>query len=109
MEPWTRDDTRSWLGQLENRIEDIEFYLKHTEDWCEERDVYDEFLIASCRIITVLWVSEMRQESISKREIYELIGVKDWYDAPEESFSLSDQYKDMDINELLELAISRQN
>jgi hypothetical protein len=107
MKPWSRKDTQFWISQLENRVEDIEFYLKRTIEWCEDHEVYDDRAIAACMIVTILWVNEMRQESVSKREIYELIGIKDWYNAPEEGFSLSTQYCDMDIDELLELAAFR--
>jgi hypothetical protein len=109
MEPWTRDDTRYWIEQVENRVDDIDFYLQRTTEWCEDRDIYDNLIVISCMIVTVLWVTEMRQESISKREIYELIGIRDWYNAPEEAFALSDQYKELDIDELLEIAVTRQS
>jgi hypothetical protein len=33
---WSRDDTKEWVIQLEHRLEDIDYYLKKTVDWCEE-------------------------------------------------------------------------
>lgn len=36
MKPWTREDTHKWVIQLENRLEDIGYYLKRTLEWCEK-------------------------------------------------------------------------
>lgn len=106
MTPWTRMDTQYWISQLETRIEDIEFYLNRTTEWCNDREINNPHAVMACMIITVLWVSHMRKELVSKREIFELVGVRDWYTAPEEEYFLSDEYGDMDIDELLDIAAS---
>ena len=106
MTPWTRQDTQYWITTLETRIDDIEFYLNRTTEWCNDREIYKPFAVMACMIITVLWVSHMRKELVSKREIFELVGVSDWYNAPEEEYFLSDEYGDMDIDELLDIAAS---
>ena len=38
---WSRDDTKEWIVQLENRIEDIDYYLNRTVEWCETNGVWD--------------------------------------------------------------------
>ena len=40
--PWTRLDTQHWIDQLEHRIEDIDYYLNRTLEWCEDRGVYND-------------------------------------------------------------------
>jgi hypothetical protein len=105
MKPWLRDDTKDWIAQLENRIEDIGYYLIQTSEWCEEREIDRHQTVAACMIITILWVTHMRDESISKREIYELIGIQDWFDAPEEVCELHQKYKGCELEDLLNLAI----
>lgn len=52
MKYWSREDTKSWIAQLEHRIEDIEYYLKKTVQWCEQNEVYDDKLIFVCLIMT---------------------------------------------------------
>ncbi len=75
---WTRVDTQLWISQLENRIEDIEYYLKRTVEWCENNGVWDDKKVFMLAFVTVLWVCHMRGEEISRKEIFELIGIDDW-------------------------------
>lgn len=99
--PWTREDTQHWISQLENRIEDIDYYLQRTVEWCEDNGIYSDQKVFACMMITVIWVSQMRLEPVSKREAYELLGIKDWVEAPEEIFELGEKYQDLDLDELL--------
>ena len=69
---WSRDHTKYWIAQLENRIEDIDFYLRKTIEWCELHGVHEDHRVFVCSIMTVVWVSHMRGESVSKREAFEL-------------------------------------
>ncbi len=100
---WTRDQTREWISQLENRIEDIEYYLLKTLDWCEERGLYNEQAVFTCSMLTVVWVSHMRQESISQREIFEILGIKDWDQAADNTFELAATFHHYDLEDLLEM------
>ena len=107
MKPWTREDTRHWISQLELRIEDIGYYLTQTIQWCEDREVYDDRLVFACVMMTALWVSCQRNEPISKRELFEVLGINDWYDAPEEEVELGSKYKQMDLEEILEEIVGK--
>lgn len=109
MQPWFRSDTTRWISQLEKRIDDMQFYLNRTDEWCRDREVYSITALTGCRIITLLWVSHLRQEIISKREVFEIIGVVDWYNAPDDEYMLSEEYGDKDIDELLEIVLSTIN
>jgi hypothetical protein len=76
--PWSREDTQHWIAQLENRLEDIDYYLHQTVEWCEERGVYNDQAVFACAVMTVIWVSHMRDEPLSKREVLEIVGVVDY-------------------------------
>lgn len=100
---WSRDQTKEWISQLENRIDDIEYYLLRTIEWCEERGIYNDQAVFACSMITVVWVSQMRQEPISRREIFEILGIKDWDQATDDTFELAEKFKHCDIEDLLEM------
>ena len=99
---WSRQDTQHWIAQLENRLEDIDYYLKQTVEWCEANDVYNDQAVFACAVMTVIWVSHMRQEPLSKREVLELVGVEDYYNAEDEEYTLGEPYHGMELEDLLE-------
>jgi hypothetical protein len=98
---WSREDTQHWISQLENRVEDIDYYLKQTVEWCELYGIYEDKKVFICAMMTVVWVSHMRNEPISKREAFELLGINDWETAPDVEFELGEKYKYYDLEELL--------
>lgn len=99
---WSREHTQHWISQLENRIEDIDYYLKHTVAWCEERGVYNDQAVFACAVMTVIWVSHMRSEPLSKREVFEIIGIRDFYNAEDAEYGLNERFHGMELEELLE-------
>jgi len=98
---WSRDDTKHWIAQLENRVEDIDYYLKQTVEWCEQHEIYSDEQVFVCAMMTVVWVSHMRGEPLSNREAFELLGIKDWDKIPDDEFQLGAKYKDYDLEDLL--------
>lgn len=100
---WTREQTREWIAHLENRLEDIDYYLHRTVDWCEDHGVYNDQAVFACAVMTVIWVSHMRQEPLSKREVLEMVGVIDFYNAEDQEYNLSPQYQNYELEELLEV------
>ena len=100
---WTRDQTREWIAHLENRLEDIDYYLNRTVEWCEDHGVYNDQAVFACAVMTVVWVSSMRQEPLSKREVLELVGIQDFYNAEDQEYNLSPQFQNYELEELLEL------
>jgi hypothetical protein len=105
--PWTRDDTKFWISQLENRIEDIEYYMHQTIDWCDENFVYDDQQIFACMSMTVIWVSHMRGEKISKKEMFEIVGIKDWDTITDDiEYSLGSEWASYELEEILEEVVN---
>ena len=106
MKPWTREDTQHWIAQLENRIEDIQFYLSRAHEWCEENDVYSDKIIFVCSIMALVWVSHLRNEPISKHELFEILGIEDWENIEDAVFEFNPIYEDMELEELLQFVVS---
>ncbi len=106
MKPWTRNDTKDWIHRLENRIEDIEYYLKKTFQWCEENDVYEERIVLACAVMTAAWVSYLRDEPLSKQEIFEILGMDGWEHTDDGIFEFNSDYDHLEHEELLQMIVS---
>lgn len=107
MKPWSRENTREWISQLENRLEDIDYYLARTVEWCENNGVWDDEKVISLSVLTCLWVINMRSESISKRELYEILGIQGWEDVDDCAYQIGDQLSSLDYEEMLELVAGK--
>src|SRR6056300_1512492 len=107
MKPWTREHTRLWINQLENRIHDIEFYLDITTRWCEDHFIHDETRVSACYVITIIWVCAMRSESVSRQEVMEIMGVELWENFEDHEFLLGEEYLDKELEELLEHVVEK--
>jgi hypothetical protein len=103
IKPWSREDTQYWIAQLENRIEDIDYYLNRTVEWCENNGIWSNESVFALSFVTVLWVSHMRNEEISRQEIYELLGVIDFDQIEDAVMELGDQLSGMDWEDMLHL------
>lgn len=101
MKPWTRDHTKTWIAQLELRAEDLDYYLNETIRWCEDNDVYDDRTVFACAMMTVLWVTWQRDEVITRWELMEILGIKDWDLIPDEVIELGPKFHHMDLSEIL--------
>lgn len=104
---WSRWDTKLWVNQLENRIEDIDYYLNQTVNYCEANNIINNETVFTLSFLTVLWVSYMREEPISRREIFEILCIKDWEDLPDAPVELGAKLSDFDLKELLDV-VSKQ-
>lgn len=102
MKPWTREDTRDWIAQLELRVEDLNYYLNETVRWCEEHNVLDDRRVFACSMMAALWVTWQRNESISRWELMEVLGVRDWNSFPDEEVELGLRFHGLDLEEVLE-------
>lgn len=104
--PWTRDDTKEWISQLEHRLEDIDYYLQRTTEWCDEYGIDDDRLVFLCSFLTCIWVSHMRGEFITQTELMELLGVQLQSESLDDKiYELDDKWGSMDHEELLERAV----
>lgn len=104
---WSREDTKIWIDQLENRVDDIQHYIDHTSYWCQEREVVEEQPLAACLMITILWVCMMRGESVSRREVMELLGISQWDDCDDFEYMLDDRFGNMELNDVLEEVLEK--
>jgi len=100
---WNRDSTKEWIAQLENRLEDLDYYLNRTVEWAENNGITGQESIFSLGFVTVLWVCHMRSEEVSRQEIYELLGIDDWQEAEDCVMELGDQLSDLDYEDMLNL------
>jgi hypothetical protein len=100
---WSREDTQYWIAQLENRIEDIDYYLNRTVEWCENNGVWDNEKVFGLTFVTVLWVCHMRNEDVSRQEIYELLGIEDYYNCEDHVMELGNQLSGLDWEDMLSL------
>lgn len=107
MKTWTREDTRYWVKQLETRIKDIDYYLNKTLEWCEENYIYDDRKVFMCSFLTCVWVCHMRGESISYRELLEILGLENMDIGEDSVYDLGPKLKNVEHQELLDLIIRR--
>jgi hypothetical protein len=103
---WNRQSTKDWIAQLEHRIEDIEYYLRKTVEWCEDNGVYSEQTIFACTVMTAVWVSHLRNEPISKRELFEILGIVGWDQIEDAIYEFNPEYAHLEHDELLEMVAS---
>lgn len=107
MKYWSRNDTKEWIIQLEHRLEDIEYYLHRTIDWCEEYGVDDERTVFICSFLTCVWVSQMRGEDITYLELMEILGIPNLESTEEKIFELDQAYANLDHYELLQQIVDK--
>ena len=108
MKYWSREDTKEWINQLEHRIDDIDYYLGRTLNWCDEYGIDNERIVFMCSFLTCIWVSQVRGETISFTELMEMLGIAEWETTngtEEKIYELDECYADLDHDELLEMAV----
>lgn len=98
---WTRQQTQEWITQIELRVEDIDYYLRRTVEWCENNGVWSDDRVFLLSFMTAIWVSHMRQEPISKKEILELLGIPHWENVDDFEYTLSPEVQQMEFEEML--------
>ena len=105
MTAWTREDTQHWIAQLELRVEDIDYYLGRTIDWCEHNGIWHDEKVFACAAMTVIWVCHMRGEHISRRELFELLQIQNGQDVPDAEYSLDPAYLKLDLEQILDRVV----
>ena len=109
MKYWSRDDTKEWIVQLEHRVQDIDYYLNKTLEWCEDYGVEDNHVVFMCSFLTCIWVSHMRGEEITFTELMEMLGVQEWESDEEKIYQLDDRWGDLDFHDFLEQVVEKYN
>lgn len=105
MRYWSRDDTKAWVEHLEQRIEDISYFLDKTVEWCEDNYVYEDHLVFVCSFLTCIWVSQCRGEPITYVELMELLGIENVEVEQEKFYELNDKFLDLTHEQLLTAAV----
>jgi len=106
MNYWSRENTKEWIAQLEDRIEDIEHYLNKAMIWCDQRGIDDDRVVFMCCFLTCIWVSQLRCEEITYVELMEILGVEALDSDKEKFYELDDRYIGLTHNELLANAVA---
>lgn len=97
---WTRDDTKNWLFQIRHRLEDFEYYLKQTENWCEHHGIFNDAQLFMCYTMTVVWVNYMRGEKLTKTELFEILGFEE-HQFSNDLYELGQEFQNLDHESLL--------
>ena len=97
---WVREDTKNWLFQIQHRLEDFEYYLKQTETWCEYHGIFNDAQLFMCYTMTLIWVSYMRGEPLSKTEVFEMLGF-DEHEYSNDVYELGIEFQNLDHESLL--------
>jgi hypothetical protein len=106
MNYWSRENTKEWIAQLEDRIEDIAHYIDKTIEWCDNNEIDDERVVFMCCFLTCIWVSQLRCEEISYIELMEILGVPSLENSEEKLYELDNRYADCTHHELLVKAVA---
>lgn len=102
MSRWTRTDTQEWIIQLQHRIEDIDYYVMRTVEWCERNGVWSDEKVVACMVVTVLWVSHMRNEQISRKEVFEILGFAETDEVEDDVYALNPTMLGKELEEVLD-------
>ena len=108
--PWTRNDTQEFIHTVESRIEDIDYYLKRTVEWCEKHEVVENKRVIMCCLVTCIWVSSMRNEVISFQELIEYVGIEDDYKdiiTMDKVYKVCKEFQALDHEEVLQMLINK--
>jgi len=100
---WSRTDTQDWINQVTNRIEDIDYYLGRTVEYCEDNGIWDDIKVFSISFVVVVWVCHMREEEVTRQEILELLGMEHFNQAEDAVMNLGKHLADKDFEELLQI------
>ena len=104
---WSILDTKTWIAHVENRIEDMDYYLNQTVNYCEANNIINNETVFTLSFLTILWVAYMREEPITRREIFELLCIKDWENLPDAPVELGEKLADFELKDILDL-VSKQ-
>jgi hypothetical protein len=106
MTPWTREDTREYIQNLEEEIEIYLTYKLRVESYLESKGYFADntVLYVKCYILAFAWISHHLDRELSIRMIYDLIGIENDVD-PNQGLVLAENFLVLDFNELMDLVI----
>lgn len=98
---WSREQTREWLAAIEDSVEDYEYYLRRTLEWCENNNAWSESKVLACCVMTIIWVSVLRGETITMRNVLEILGSDDVDLVSDEIVQLGPEVHSMNLEQIL--------
>ena len=101
------ENTKDSIAHLEDRIDDIEYHLEKTHEWCDQHYIDDNSMVFMCCFLTCIWVSQLRGELITYVELMEMLGIHDIEVNEEKFYELDLKYENMTHRELLESAVDK--
>lgn len=105
---WSREHTQEWYLQLENRLEDIEYYIERTLLWCEDNGVFSQEKVLACCVMAITWVCQVRNEPITMQEIFEIMDIQHWSEIDANStVELGINVTSMDLDQILEMVVDK--
>lgn len=105
---WSRAHTQEWYLQLENRLEDMEYYIERTLLWCEDHGIHTQEKTLACCVMTIVWVSQMRNETVTMQEIFEIMDIRHWSEVDANSVvELGIDVTSMDLDQILEMVVDK--
>jgi len=105
---WSRDNTREYIHLVESRLEDLNYYLRRTVEWCENNGIWENKKVLMCCLISCIWVSSMRNEYITFQEIVEIVGLTDLEDSNiDKTYNVCPEFQNLDHEEILRMLIEK--
>jgi len=99
--PWIREDTKEWITQMENRVQDMQYYLEEAILWLSVHGYHHPDMTIACLTMTCVWVANMRNEPITAHEIMEMIGADtEEVEIKDDIFELAPNYHGWEIEEI---------
>lgn len=105
---WALTDTKLWIHEQYLVIEMMDYYLKSTIDWLEEKQIFDNRQIFICSFMTIIWVNHhLHNRLTTKREIFELLEIPNWLEVDDYPYVLPAVYIELGLEheDLLNLVI----
>lgn len=77
--------------------------------WCESNEVYDDRMIFALNFLTIMWASYQLSESVTRRQILEIIRSPSADQADDKLVCLNERYGSLYLEKLLAIAVSCQD
>ncbi len=103
-EKWTSEHTKMWIHEVYLKLEMYDSYLNDMVAWCEDNAIESEPTVMVLSFLTILWVSYQLGEPISRQQIAELMGIKEWESFKDEICTLPPRYGELDHQALMQIA-----
>lgn len=98
-------DVKDYIEYIKNRLTDFHCALVEAEIWMFENEIFSERLKTVCNIMTIVWVSYQRGETISKQEVFDILNLGEIPDKEEIIYSLREDFHNLDFTQMLQKTV----